>query len=79
VSFPLAQSIASLTAMILNFTFNNSFTHRDRRFTGPKFFCGVYWAFIAVCSIGAFVNVEIASYFYGLSVSLVELADCWEH
>jgi dolichol-phosphate mannosyltransferase len=68
VSFPLAQSIASLIAMILNFTFNNSFTHRDRRLTGPKFFSGLL-GFIAVCSIGAFVNVEIASYFYGISVS----------
>lgn len=60
VSFPLAQSIASLIAMLLNFTFNNSFTHRDRRLTGPKFFSGLL-GFIAVCSIGAFVNVEIAS------------------
>jgi dolichol-phosphate mannosyltransferase len=68
VSFPLAQSVASLIAMILNFTFNNSFTHRDRRFTGSKFFAGLL-GFIAVCSIGAFVNVEIASYFYGISVS----------
>jgi dolichol-phosphate mannosyltransferase len=67
-SFPLAQSVASLVAMILNFTFNNSFTHRDRRLTGPKFFTGLL-GFIAVCSIGAFVNVEIASYFYVLSVS----------
>jgi len=68
VSFPLAQSIASLVAMVLNFTFNNSFTHRDRRLTGPKFFAGLL-GFIAVCSIGAFVNVEVASYFYGISVS----------
>jgi dolichol-phosphate mannosyltransferase len=68
VLFPLAQSIASLVAMILNFTFNNSFTHRDRRLTGPKFLAGLL-SFIGVCSIGAFVNIEIASYFYGLSVS----------
>lgn len=68
VSFPLAQSIASLIAMVLNFTFNNSFTHRDRRLTGRKFLAGLF-GFIAVCSIGAFVNVEIASYFYRLSVS----------
>jgi dolichol-phosphate mannosyltransferase len=68
VSFPLAQSIASLIAMVLNFTFNNSFTHRDRRLTGRKFLAGLF-GFIAVCSIGAFVNVEIATYFYRLSVS----------
>jgi dolichol-phosphate mannosyltransferase len=67
-SFPLAQAIASLVAMVLNFTFNNSFTHRDRRLTGQRFLTGLL-SFIAVCSIGAFVNVEIASYFYGLSVS----------
>jgi len=68
VSFPLAQGIASLVAMVLNFTFNNSFTHRDRRLTGRKFVVGLF-GFIAVCSIGALVNIEIASYFYGLSVS----------
>jgi dolichol-phosphate mannosyltransferase len=68
VSFPLAQSIASLVAMILNFTFNNSFTHRDRRLTGRRFLGGLL-SFIGICSVGAFVNVEIASYFYGLSVS----------
>lgn len=68
ISFPSSQWIASLVAMVLNFTFNNSFTHRDRRLTGPKFFSGLA-GFIAVCSIGAFVNVEVASYFYGLSVS----------
>jgi dolichol-phosphate mannosyltransferase len=68
VSFQLAQSIASVVAMILNFTFNNSFTHRDRSLTGQKFFRGLL-GFIAVCSIGAFVNVEIAGYFYGHSVS----------
>jgi dolichol-phosphate mannosyltransferase len=68
VSFPLAQAIASLVAMVINFTFNNSFTHRDRRLTGRKFFAGLL-GFIAVCSVGAFVNVEIANYFYGLSVS----------
>jgi len=68
VSFLVAQATASLVAMILNFTFNNSFTHRDQRLKGPKFAAGLL-GFIAVCSIGAFVNVEIASYFYGLSVS----------
>jgi dolichol-phosphate mannosyltransferase len=68
VHFSIAQTVASVVAMVLNFTFNNSFTHRDRRLAGRKFFLGLL-GFIAVCSVGAFVNVEIASYFYGLSVS----------
>jgi dolichol-phosphate mannosyltransferase len=66
--FAIAQTVASLVAMVLNFTFNNSFTHRDRRLAGRIFFLGLL-GFIAVCSVGAFVNVEIASYFYARSVS----------
>lgn len=66
--FAIAQAVASVVAMVLNFTFNNSFTHRDHRLTGRKFLRGLV-SFIGVCSVGAFVNVEIASYFYGLSVS----------
>ena len=68
VPFAIAQTVASLVAMLLNFTFNNSFTHRDHRLIGRKFLIGLL-RFIGVCSVGAFVNVEIASYFYGLSVS----------
>lgn len=68
IPFALAQAFASVVAMVLNFTFNNSFTHRDHRLTGRKFLLGLA-SFIGVCSVGAFVNVEIASYFYGLSVS----------
>lgn len=66
--FPVAQGAASLVAMVLNFTFNNSFTHLDHRLTGMRFFSGLL-SFMAVCSVGAFVNVEIASYFYALAVS----------
>jgi dolichol-phosphate mannosyltransferase len=66
--FPFAQGAASLVAMVLNFTFNNSFTHLDRRLTGYKFLLGLL-GFIAVCSVGAFVNIKIATYFYLLSVS----------
>jgi dolichol-phosphate mannosyltransferase len=66
--FAVAQAVASVVAMVLNFTFNNSFTHRDHRLTGRRFVFGLL-SFVAVCSVGAFVNVEIASYFYGLSVS----------
>jgi dolichol-phosphate mannosyltransferase len=68
VPFFIAQAVASVVAMVLNFTFNNSFTHRDHRLAGRRFFSGLL-GFIAVCSVGAFVNVEIATYFYGLSVS----------
>jgi dolichol-phosphate mannosyltransferase len=66
--FPVAQGAASLVAMLLNFTFNNSFTHLDQRLTGPRFLLGLI-GFVAVCSVGALVNIEIATYFYRMSVS----------
>ena len=62
VAFAVAQAVASVVAMVLNFTFNNSFTHRDQRLTGRKFLFGLA-SFIGVCSVGAFVNVEIAQLF----------------
>lgn len=68
VAFAIAQAVASVVAMVLNFTFNNSFTHRDQRLVGRKFFVGLF-SFIGVCAVGAFVNVEIATYFYQRSVS----------
>ena len=68
IPFPFAQGAASLLAMVLNFTFNNSFTHLDQRLTGSRFLGGLL-RFIAVCSVGAFVNVEIATHFYKMSVS----------
>jgi dolichol-phosphate mannosyltransferase len=68
IPFAVAQGVASLVAMVLNFTFNNSFTHLDHRLTGTGFFLGLI-GFIAVCSVGAFVNIEVATYFYRLSVS----------
>jgi dolichol-phosphate mannosyltransferase len=67
-SFPVAQGVASLVAMVLNFTFNNSFTHLDHRLTGSRFLLGLI-GFVAVCAVGAFVNIEVATYFYRLSVS----------
>ena len=39
--FAVAQAVASFVAMILNFTFNNSFTHRDHRLTGRRFVFGL--------------------------------------
>jgi dolichol-phosphate mannosyltransferase len=67
-SFPVAQGVASLVAMVLNFTFNNSFTHLDQRLIGRRFMLGLI-GFIAVCAVGAFVNIEVATYFYRMSVS----------
>ena len=72
----IAQAVASLVAMVLNFTFNNSFTHRDHRLTGRGFSSGSL-CFIAVCSVGAFVNVEIATIFTGFQFR-GGLAGCWE-
>jgi dolichol-phosphate mannosyltransferase len=68
IPFPFAQGAASLVAMVLNFTFNNSFTHLDHRLTGNRFLLGLI-GFVAVCSVGALVNIEIANHFYRMSVS----------
>ena len=68
IQFPFAQGAASLVAMVLNFTFNNSFTHLDQRLTGSRFLRGLV-GFVAVCSVGALVNIEVATHFYRMSVS----------
>jgi len=60
VSFPIAQTIATVTAMTSNFVVNNAFTYRDRRLHGMRFLTGLL-SFFAICSIGAVANVRLAS------------------
>jgi dolichol-phosphate mannosyltransferase len=65
VSFWEAQTAATLVAMVLNFGLNNSFTYRDRRLRGLRFARGLA-IFIAVCSVGALVNVRLATFLLDL-------------
>ena len=61
--FTIAQSAATGTAMILNFTLNNMLTYRDRRLKHWAWVRGLL-AFMMACSIGALANVGIATYLY---------------
>ena len=62
-SFTPAQSIATVTAMIFNFTLNNILTYRDRRLKGLAWFRGLV-SFMIACGIGAVANIGIASYMF---------------
>lgn len=60
LSFPAAQAVATLVAMVGNFVLNNRLTYRDRRLTGWKFLSGLI-SFCLICGVGAVANVGIAS------------------
>jgi dolichol-phosphate mannosyltransferase len=62
--FPASQAIATVTAMVGNFTLNNFFTYSDRRLTGWDFARGLL-SFCLICSVGAVANVGIASFLLG--------------
>jgi dolichol-phosphate mannosyltransferase len=61
--FWVSQTVASLCAMVLNFTLNNFFTYKDRKLRGSKALTGLI-LFIVVCSVGAFANVQVAEYLF---------------
>ena len=61
--FDAAQSFAAGTAMVANFWLNNVFTYRDKRLKGVRFVQGLI-SFLAICAIGAFVNVQVAHYLF---------------
>jgi dolichol-phosphate mannosyltransferase len=66
LEFPAAQTAATVTAMVFNFTVNNLMTYRDRRLTGGAWFRGLL-SFMLACSVGAIANVGIASFLFGRS------------
>ncbi|MGZ4994175.1 MAG: glycosyltransferase [Methylobacter sp.] len=61
--FIWSQTIATYIAMTSNYFINNSFTYRDKKLHGTKLLFGLI-SFYLVCSIGAFLNVELASSLY---------------
>lgn len=63
VPFLLAQTLATLVAMISNFLVNNSVTFRSSRLRGPRLAIGLT-AYIAVCAVGAIVNIQTADYLF---------------
>jgi dolichol-phosphate mannosyltransferase len=62
--FALAESIATLAAMVFNFLLNNQLTYRDRRLKGWRLVRGLV-TFGIGCSIGAVANVGIAAAVFG--------------
>ncbi len=63
MDFPLAQTGATLVAMVGNFTMNNLLTYRDRRLHGLGWWKGLL-TFTVACSVGALANIGISSYLY---------------
>lgn len=67
VSFEPAQITATVTAMTSNFLLNNALTYRDRRIHGLDLFRGLF-SFYLACSLGAAINVLLASYVFKVGV-----------
>ena len=65
--FVVAQAIATLAAMTLNFLLNNWLTFRDRRIRGWKTITGLL-SFYAACSIGALTNLALAQFLFARDV-----------
>jgi dolichol-phosphate mannosyltransferase len=61
VPFATAQLIATVVGMTSNFFLNNLLTWRDHRLRGRAAFFGLL-KFYAACSIGAFLNVRVATF-----------------
>jgi dolichol-phosphate mannosyltransferase len=63
VPFLPAQTAAALAAMTANFGLNNLFTYRDRRLHGWRLLRG-FGSFVLACSMGALINLLVASFLY---------------
>ncbi len=68
LNFLEAQMAATFVAMTSNYTLDNIFTYRDMRLKGKSFLIGLM-SFYIVCSIGAFVNIQIAFYLYNNNIT----------
>jgi dolichol-phosphate mannosyltransferase len=66
VGFTRADVVATVAAMVSNFFLNNILTYRDRRLTGWRVWSGLV-SFMAVCAIGALVNVAVARDLYAVT------------
>ena len=67
LEFAVAQTAATLLAMISNFFINNSVTYRSVRLRGVRMLSGVL-VYAAVCGIGVVANVQTASYLFGSGI-----------
>lgn len=63
VAYMPAQVTATVIAMTTNYLLNNIITFRDRRLKGVNLLRGLL-SFYVVCSLGALLNVALATYLY---------------
>ncbi len=63
LGFSSSQTAATILAMIVNFSLNNSITYRDQRLRGPALWRGLL-IFMVVCGLGAIANIGIARVIY---------------
>jgi dolichol-phosphate mannosyltransferase len=63
-TFTLAETLATLAAMVFNFLLNNKLTYRDRRLSGWRLVRGLV-TFCLGCSVGALANVGVADVVFG--------------
>jgi dolichol-phosphate mannosyltransferase len=61
VRFSFAQTAATICAMTFNFAINNILTYRDQRLRGWRWLRG-WLSFNLACSVGAFMNIGLATY-----------------
>lgn len=66
VGFTVSVALGTVVAMVSNFFLNNILTYRDRRLVGWRAVRGLI-SFMAVCGIGALVNVAVARNLYQAS------------
>jgi dolichol-phosphate mannosyltransferase len=65
--FVTAQSLAVISAIPVNYFFNNMFTYSDRRNKGAQNIRGLL-VFYLSCAPGAVINVLVAVYFFNLDI-----------
>jgi dolichol-phosphate mannosyltransferase len=63
LSFPTAQTSATLAAIAANFVLNNFVTYRDQRLTGRRFAIGLL-RFYVVSLIGAISNIGVGNWLF---------------
>ncbi|HET6518920.1 MAG TPA: glycosyltransferase family 2 protein [Geminicoccaceae bacterium] len=63
--FLVAQGLATVAAMTVNFNLNNVVTYRDRRLRGFDLVRG-HLSFYLVCSVGAVANLQVAQMLFDL-------------
>ncbi|WP_072573732.1 glycosyltransferase family 2 protein [Granulibacter bethesdensis] len=61
--FHLAQLLATIVAMAVNFELNNRITYADQRLRGRRLWAGRFMFFL-VCGLGAAANIGIAQMIY---------------